>query len=181
MRARRERGRLFSVIVVDVWQWTPFCFLVFLAALQGIPDELPDMVLLDDNFATIVSAVGEGRTIYDNIRKFVRYTLTSNSGEIWVMFVGPFIGLPLPLLPVQILWINLVTDGLPGLALGIEPAVGEGGVEALPAELQFARLFAALTTEHGGASFFRCVDQRYVFWQGKGTASPNQNLQSRFF
>jgi len=80
------------------------------------------MVLLDDNFATIVSAVREGRRIYDNIRRFVKYTLTSNAGEIWVMFAGPFLGFPLPLLPLQILWINLVTDGLPGLALAREPA-----------------------------------------------------------
>lgn len=87
-----------------------------------VAKEAADMVLTDDNFATIVAAVGEGRRIYDNIRRFVRYTLTSNSGEIWVMFLGPFIGLPLPLLPVQILWINLITDGLPGLALGVEPA-----------------------------------------------------------
>jgi Ca2+-transporting ATPase len=87
-----------------------------------VAKEAADMVLTDDNFATIVTAVGEGRRIYDNIRRFVRYTLTSNSGEIWVMFLGPFIGLPLPLLPVHILWINLVTDGLPGLALGLEPA-----------------------------------------------------------
>ena len=87
-----------------------------------VAKEAADMVLTDDNFATILTAVGEGRRIYDNIRRFVRYTLTSNSGEIWVMFLGPFIGLPLPLLPVHILWINLVTDGLPGLALGVEPA-----------------------------------------------------------
>ena len=87
-----------------------------------VAKEAADMVLTDDNFASIVTAVGEGRRIYDNIRRFVRYTLTSNAGEIWVMFLGPFIGLPLPLQPVQILWINLVTDGFPGLALGIEPA-----------------------------------------------------------
>jgi P-type Ca2+ transporter type 2C len=80
------------------------------------------MVLTDDDFATIVTAVGEGRRIYDNIQRFIRYTLTSNSGEIWVMLLGPFVGLSLPLLAVQILWINLVTDGLPGLALGVEPA-----------------------------------------------------------
>ncbi len=87
-----------------------------------VAKEAADMVLTDDNFATIVTAVGEGRRIYDNIRRFVRYTLTSNSGEIWVMFLGPFVGLSLPLLPVHILWINLVTDGLPGLALGVERA-----------------------------------------------------------
>jgi Ca2+-transporting ATPase len=87
-----------------------------------VAKEAADMVLTDDNFATIVAAAREGRRIYDNIRRFVRYTLTSNSGEIWVMILGPFVGLPIPLLPVQILWINLVTDGLPGLALGVEPA-----------------------------------------------------------
>jgi Ca2+-transporting ATPase len=87
-----------------------------------VAKEASDIVLLDDNFATIVSAVEEGRRIYDNIRKFIKYTMTSNAGEIWVMLLAPFLGMPFPLLPLQILWINLVTDGLPGLALAIEPA-----------------------------------------------------------
>jgi Ca2+-transporting ATPase len=87
-----------------------------------VSKESSDMVLLDDNFATIVAAVEEGRRIYDNIRKFVRYILTGNAGEIVVMLTGPLIGMPLPLLPIQILWINLVTDGVPAVALGFEPA-----------------------------------------------------------
>jgi Ca2+-transporting ATPase len=82
--------------------------------------EAADMVLLDDNFATIVAAVEEGRVMYDNIRKFLKYLLATNAGELWVMLLGPLVGMPLPLLPLQILWINLVTDGLPALALSVE-------------------------------------------------------------
>jgi Ca2+-transporting ATPase len=80
------------------------------------------MVLTDDNFASIVAAIEEGRIIFDNIRKFIKYLLSSNVGEILVMFVAIIAGLKIPLLAIQILWINLVTDGLPAIAMGFEPA-----------------------------------------------------------
>jgi Ca2+-transporting ATPase len=81
-----------------------------------------DLVLTDDSLATVVHAVAEGRRVFDNIRRFLRYALSGGAAEILVMLAGPFLGLPLPLLPAQILWINLVTHGLPGVAIGMEEA-----------------------------------------------------------
>ena len=86
-----------------------------------VTKEVSDMIVTDDNFASIVAAVEEGRGIYDNIKKFIHYLLSCNAGEILVMFVSSLVGWPSPLLHIQILWVNLVTDGLPALALGVDP------------------------------------------------------------
>jgi Ca2+-transporting ATPase len=113
-----------------------------------------DLVLTDDSLATVVSAVAEGRRVFDNIRRFLRYGLSGGAAEILIMLIGPFLGLPLPLLPAQILWVNLVTHGLPGVAIGMEEAEpdvlrrpprrpGRGVVDGLVAR-QIAVLAAAL-------------------------------------
>jgi len=90
-----------------------------------VAKEASSLVLLDDNFATIKAAIHEGRNIYENIRKFIRYLLASNVGEILVMLFAMILALPLPLVPVQILWVNLVTDGLPAMALGLDQPEGD--------------------------------------------------------
>jgi Ca2+-transporting ATPase len=87
-----------------------------------VSKEASDIILLDDNFSTIVKAVREGRRIYDNILKFIKYLMTTNSSEIWTLLLGPIIGMPVALLPIHILWINLVSDGLPAISLSFEKA-----------------------------------------------------------
>ena len=87
-----------------------------------VSKEASDMILMDDHYATIVRAIKYGRSIYDNIRKFVKFLVSANLGEIAIIFLALLISLPLPLLPLQILWVNLITDGLPALALGMDPA-----------------------------------------------------------
>ncbi|MCS7074122.1 MAG: cation-translocating P-type ATPase, partial [Bacteroidia bacterium] len=116
-----------------------------------VSKEASDMILLDDNFATIVNAIREGRRIYDNIRKFILYTMTSNAGEIWTIFLAPLVGLPIPLLPIHILWINLVTDGLPGLALANEPS--EKNIMKIP-------------PRHPNESIFANGMGRQILWVG---------------
>lgn len=132
-----------------------------------VTKEASDIILLDDNFATLVSAVREGRVIYANIRKFIRYLLSCNIGEVITMFVGMLMGMPVILLPIQILLVNLVTDGLPAIALGLEPAEPnimnrkprkkDDGIfsDGLLAKIVFRGIFIGLTTLAVFVTLFR--------------------------
>ena len=132
------------------------------------------MVLMDDDFATIVRTVREGRRIFGNIRKFIKDTMSSNSGEIWTLFLAPFLGLPIPLLPIHILWINLITDGLPGLAFAAEPA--ELGIMKCPPRPPEENIFSHGMWQHivwvglfiGGISIAAmawAISREVAYWQ----------------
>jgi Ca2+-transporting ATPase len=127
-----------------------------------VSKEASHMILLDDNFATIVKAVKHGRNIFDNILKFIKYIMTGNSGEIWTLFLAPFFGLPIPLLAIHILWINLITDGLPGLALASEKA--EPNLMARPPRNPSENIFA------GGMAW-------HILWVGLLMAAVTLGMQ----
>lgn len=128
-----------------------------------VSKEAAHMILLDDNFATIVKAIKEGRRIYENIRKFIKYIMTTNAAEILTIVLAPLIGLPIPFLPVQILWINLISDGLPGLALSSEKA--EADIMQQPPRKSDESLFAR------GIAF-------HVVWVGILMASITLGMQA---
>lgn len=111
-----------------------------------VSKEASEMVLLDDNFATIVSAVEEGRAIYDNIRRFVKFSIAGNVGKVLVMLLAPVVGINVALLPLQLLWLNLLTDGLLGLGLGVEPA--EPQTMKRPPRAPQESLFSGGLTQH---------------------------------
>ncbi len=137
-----------------------------------VTKEAADMVLLDDDFATIVGAIEQGRVVYDNIRRFIKYALASNAGEIWVMVVGPLLGMPLPLLPLQILWVNLVTDGLPGLALAVEPPERDvmDRPPRPPRESVFGRGLAGHVVWVGALLGAACLAAGWSAWRGGDAA-----------
>jgi P-type Ca2+ transporter type 2C len=144
-----------------------------------VAKEAADMVLLDDNFTTIVAAVKEGRVIYDNIRKSIKYLLSGNSGEIWVMFIAPFLGMPLPLLPIQILWINLMSDGLPALALSVEPPEQNTMDRAPypPSEQIFSRGMGWDIVWIGFLTGLASLGTGYVYWWN----NPHNHWQTMLF
>jgi len=145
-----------------------------------VSKESADMILLDDNFATIVKAVREGRRIYENIRKFILYVLSCNMGEILTIFLAPFLGFAIPLLPIHLLWINLVTDGLPGLALVAEPA--EKDIMKRPPRPPKENLFAGgMVTKILFTGSIITIGALFVQWWAINKGYPVQTQQTMVF
>jgi Ca2+-transporting ATPase len=144
-----------------------------------VAKEASDMVLQDDNFATIVAAVEEGRTIYDNLRKFVKFSVAGNIGKVSVMLLAPFLGKPLPLEPLQLLWLNLLTDGLLGLGLGLEPP--EKDTMRRPPYSPKEGIFSGGLGRHvvwvGALIGFLALGIGYIYW----TLDPNGPWQTLTF
>jgi Ca2+-transporting ATPase len=132
--------------------------------------EASDMVLMDDNFATIVAAVEEGRIIYDNIKKYLTFLLSCNVAEILILGIAGMIGWPMPLIALQILWVNLTTDGLPALALGVEPAEPDlmGRPPRDPDEPVFSRSILGALSAMSILIFMGLMPIFYVYWQTEG-------------
>jgi Ca2+-transporting ATPase len=132
--------------------------------------EASDMVLMDDNFATIVAAVEEGRIIYDNIKKYLTFLLSCNVAEILVLGVAGIIGWEMPLVALQILWVNLTTDGLPALALGVEPAEPDlmGRPPRDPNEPVFSRSVLIALSAMSLLIFVGLMPIFYEYWQTEG-------------
>ncbi|MBI1344260.1 MAG: HAD-IC family P-type ATPase [Terrimonas sp.] len=128
-----------------------------------VSKEAADLILLDDNFSTIIKAIREGRRVYDNILKFIKYLMTTNSGEIWTLMLAPLAGLPIPLLPIHILWVNLVSDGLPAVSLSFEKA--EKGIMKRPPRPTGQTVFAEGRAIH-------------IFWVGMLMAAIVLFIQS---
>ena len=144
-----------------------------------VAKEAAKMVLQDDNFATIVSAVEEGRTIYDNLRKFIKYSVAGNIGKVSVMLLAPVLGKPLPLEPLQLLWLNLLTDGLLGLGLGLEPP--EKDIMRRPPYSPKEGFFSSGLGRHvlwvGALIGALALGIGYIYWR----ANPDGNWQTMTF
>jgi Ca2+-transporting ATPase len=131
-----------------------------------VAKEASEMILTDDNFTSIVNAVEEGRGIYDNVRKFVNYLLSCNLGEVLIIFMGALLGLPLPLTAVQLLWMNLVTDGLPAIALGVDP-VSEGAMKRPPRKLSDKILSKGMALNIFSLGIIICIASLAGFYIGR--------------
>jgi Ca2+-transporting ATPase len=133
-----------------------------------VAKEASDMILRDDNFSSIVSAIKEGRGIYDNIKKFIQYLLSSNTGEVLIVFIATLIALVDPetgliLLPLQLLWINILTDGLPALALGVDPASPDI-MDRKPRNPKESILTRRMMTDIMIVGIVMCVGTLFLFW-----------------